>query len=75
MEVLNSSLKTQQTAEKHRRAWYTLGEDAIVIGGESYTGSSELDSFIAHPARGRERDWLAVERGLDSIRKQWGSDC
>ncbi len=42
-----------QSAEELRRLWHVFGEDAVVVGGEeSYSGSRELDHFIAHPERG-----------------------
>jgi hypothetical protein len=50
-----------QSREELRSRWFTFGEDAIVIGGDSYAGSHELDYFIANPATAQERDWRSVK--------------
>ena len=44
-----------------RERWFIFGEDCLVVG-DSYTGLSELDFFIDHPATPEERDWMAVEK-------------
>ncbi|HEY7545737.1 MAG TPA: hypothetical protein VID27_12675 [Blastocatellia bacterium] len=56
-----------QSADELRKSWFMWGEDAIVLGGESYAGSHELDFFIANPATTEERNWKAIKKlsGLD----------
>ena len=44
-----------------RERWFIFGEDCVVIG-DSYTGFSELDFFIDHPATPEEKDWMAIEK-------------
>ncbi len=50
--------------------WGLFGEDCLVIGGEPtrpgslYTGYSELDFFVEHPASEEERDWVGLGRQL-----------
>ncbi len=48
-----------------RRRWFLFGEDAVVIGGEPYAGSHELDSFIQNPATREERDWQAIQQQIN----------
>jgi hypothetical protein len=50
-----------QTREELRAHWFTFGEDAVVLGG-NYSGCSELDFFIDHPATPEERDWQAIKK-------------
>ncbi len=59
-DSLEELRQPRQPREDLRRLWFSFGEDALVIGGE-YTGSSELDSFIDHPASDEERDWQAIK--------------
>jgi hypothetical protein len=42
-----------------RRLWWIYGEDASVVSGD-YSGSSELDEFIARKARPEDRDFAAL---------------
>jgi hypothetical protein len=44
-----------------REQWFAFGEDAVVLGG-NYSGCSELDFFIDHPAAPEERDWQAIKK-------------
>lgn len=52
--------KPRKSREELRKMWHMFGEDAMVIGG-GYTGSSELDFFVDHPATPDEVDWKAIE--------------
>jgi len=50
-----------QTRAALREQWFAFGEDAVVLGG-NYSGCSELDFFIDHPAAPEERDWQAIKK-------------
>jgi hypothetical protein len=39
-----------QSPEDLRRLWFMFGEDAVVVGEESYRGSQDLDEFIERRA-------------------------
>jgi hypothetical protein len=54
--------KPGQSRKRLREQWHMFGEDAVVIGGESYSGCDELDFFISNPATAEERDWKAIKR-------------
>jgi hypothetical protein len=59
--------KAGQSRKELREMWFSFGEDAIVIGGERYAGSHELDFFIDNPATEEERDWKSIKKmaGID----------
>ena len=54
--------KPGQNRKRLREQWHMFGEDALVTGGERYSGRDELDFFIDHPATAEERDWKAIKR-------------
>ena len=60
-DSLEELRKPGQTKEELRKQWFTFGEDAMVVGGD-YSGYSELDFFIDHPATKEERDWQSIEK-------------
>ena len=39
-----------QSPEDLRHLWFMFGEDALVVGEESYRGSQDLDEFIERGA-------------------------
>jgi hypothetical protein len=51
--------KPGQSKGELRAAWFTFGEDAVVVGGD-YAGAKELDFFIEHSATAQERYWQAL---------------
>ena len=59
--TLEEQRKPNQSKEELRHMWFTFGEDVVVIG-EGYSGSSELDFFINNPATSDERDWLVIKK-------------
>lgn len=61
-DSLEEQRKPDQTKQALRESWYMFGEDAVVIGGDSYSGCDELDFFIDNPASADERDWKAIKR-------------
>jgi hypothetical protein len=50
-----------QTHDDLRRSWSIYGEDAMVLD-DGYTGVSEIEFFVAHPATAEERDWQSIAR-------------
>ena len=51
------------TPEKLKAQWFVFGEDAMVLGADpSYSGSDQLDYFIAQPATPEEIDWQAIRK-------------
>ena len=42
-----------------RRLWHLYGEDCKVLG-DTYSGASEIDRFIAEPAQGEDCDWTTL---------------
>lgn len=50
--------------------WGLFGEDCLVVGAKPdrpdplYTGYSELDFFVQHPASEEERDWVGLASQL-----------
>ncbi len=65
-DSLEQLRKRGQSAEQLRSAWAAMGETAVVVGsapGEHYSGKSEIDFFIDHPASRRERNWVALRPG------------
>nr|MDO8080179.1 hypothetical protein [Candidatus Freyarchaeota archaeon] len=60
-DSLEDFRKPNQSKEELRKMWHNFGEDATVLGGD-YSGGSELDFFIDHPATPEERDWKSIEK-------------
>ena len=60
-DAVEESRQAGRSHDEMRKLWHTFGEDCIVVG-DSYTGFSELDFFIDHPATPEERDWMAIEK-------------
>jgi hypothetical protein len=61
-DSLEEQRKPGQTKQKLRSLWFMFGEDALVIGGDHYAGSHDLDFFIDNPATPEERDWKSVKK-------------
>ncbi len=55
-----------QSRERLRSLWRSLGEDCRVVGPEGmiYVASSEIERFLDRPATPEERDWVGLYRSL-----------
>lgn len=61
-DSLEELRRPNQSKEELSKLWSLYGEDAIVVAGEEkYTGASEIEFFIDHPAISKERAWKEME--------------
>ena len=54
-------LRTQgMSGDELRAQWLSFGENALVVGGPSYSARNDIDYFIANQPRVEDLDWLAI---------------
>jgi hypothetical protein len=54
--------RPRQSTDSLHQAWIKSGEDAVVLGGEKFVASDELEAFLKKPAADDERDWKHFEK-------------
>jgi hypothetical protein len=56
----------EKSQEENKKLWLSFGEESMVLGGEKYSGRSEIEFFLTNKPKPEDTDYSSIEKRLGS---------